>query len=156
MRIFVITKDGIARIMRTYKLGPGGIVLPDDPDAPDAQDVIAKWHPDDQAQVSAVREIVEDDIPAFSIFKDAWRDTGAEIEIDMPTARLAHAERIAHAQTTEIARLKVAERASRLTGNTTQAEAQAATVVALEALDLNVLATRIAKAPNPTALKAIQ
>ncbi len=97
------------------------------------------------------------ELPAgHQFFKDARRWDGAKVTVDMPVARAIHAERIAEAQVAEVARLKVAERASRITGNTSQAEAQAATVVALEALDLNVLATRIAKAPNPTALKAVQ
>ena len=73
----------------------------------------------------------------------------------MPLAREIHAGRIARAQVAEIARLKVEERKERLKGKTTQADAHAATIIALEALDLNVLATQISAAPNPTALNSI-
>ncbi len=73
----------------------------------------------------------------------------------MPKARNIHAERMGAAQAAEIARLKVEERKERLKSNTAKADAHAATITALEALDLNVLATQIAAAPNPTALSAI-
>ena len=156
MRTFVIIKGGIARIMRTYALDPGrGRVLPNAPGAPDAQDIIAKWHPDHQAAVTGVREINDSDIPSLAAFKDGWRDDGVNITIDMPTARETHADHIAIAQAAEIARLKVEERKERLKSNTAQADDHAATVIALEALDLNVLATQIAAAPNTTALDAI-
>ena len=62
---------------------------------------------------------------------------------------------IAAAQAAEIARLKVEERKERLSSNTAQADSHAATITALEALDLNVLATQIAAVPNATALSAI-
>ncbi len=77
-----------------------------------------------------------------------------KIEIDMPRARALHAKRIAAAWAAETARLKVAERGARLAGNSAQADQHAATVTALEALDLSGLATQIADATNPTALKA--
>lgn len=155
MRIFVITKGGIARIMRTYKLSPNGNVSLNDPDAPDAQDMIAQWHPNDQAAVTGVREINDSDIPSFIAFKDAWRDDGINITINMPTAREIHAEHLANAQAAEIARLNVEERRERLKANIAQANQHAADQTALEALDLNVLATQIQTAPNPTALAAV-
>ncbi len=73
----------------------------------------------------------------------------------MPKARDIHADRMGVAHAAEIARLKIEERRERLKGNTSQADAHAATVTALEALNLNALATQIANAPNPTALSAI-
>ncbi len=88
-------------------------------------------------------------------FRNAWRQSGGVFSTDMPLAREIHAERMAVAQAAEIARLKIEERKERLKGNTAQADSHAATVTALEALDLNVLATQIAAAPNPTALSAI-
>ena len=88
-------------------------------------------------------------------FRNAWRQSAGVIAVDMPLARDIHAGRVAAAQVAEIARLKVEERAERIKGNTSQADAHAATITALEALDLNVLATQIAAAPNPTALSAI-
>ncbi len=80
--------------MRTYKLGPNGIVLLDDPDAPDAQAMIAKWHPDDQAEVTAVREINELDVPTSTGFKDAWRDSGSSITVNLSTSRQIMARQI--------------------------------------------------------------
>ncbi len=95
------------------------------------------------------------DIPADRIFRNAWRRSGGTVLVDMPLARDIHAGRIATAQVAEIARLKVEERKERLKGNMVKANAHAATVTALEALDLNVLAMQIANAPNPIALSAI-
>ena len=94
-------------------------------------------------------------VPTDRTFRNAWRQSGGVFSVDMPQAREIHAERIALAQVAEIARLKVEERKERLKGKTAQADAHAATLVALEALDLNVLATQISSAPNPTTLNAI-
>ena len=88
-------------------------------------------------------------------FRDAWRQSGGLLAVDMSLAREIHAERIAAAQAAEIARLKVEERKERLKGNTAQANDHAATATALEALDLNALATRITNAPNVAVLKAV-
>jgi len=81
MKVYSITKDGIARIMRLYN------------DDSTPQDEIAKWHPDDQAGVTDVREISEADIPDAT-YKDAWRDDGAALAVDMPAARQIHAARM--------------------------------------------------------------
>ena len=94
-------------------------------------------------------------VPSDRTFRNAWRQSGGVFSTDMPLAREIHAGRIARAQVAEIARLKVEERKERLKGKTTQADAHAATIIALEALDLNVLATQISAAPNPTALNSI-
>ena len=94
MRTFVITMDGIARIMRTYALGPGGRVLIDEVDeAPDALAVIAKWHPRHKDQVTSTREIAESDIPPF-LFKDAWEDDGTNIVHDMNKCRVIKTDQI--------------------------------------------------------------
>ena len=95
-------------------------------------------------------------LPSNREFRNAWEKPGAGVPtVAMSKARDIHAERMAHVQVAEIARLKVEERKERLNDNTAQADAHAATVIALEALDLNVLATQIAAAPNPTALAAV-
>jgi len=95
-------------------------------------------------------------LPSSREFRNAWEKPGLGVPtVAMAKAREIHAERIAIAQAAEIARLKVEERKERLKSNTAQADAHAATITALEALDLNVLATQIAAAPNPTALSAI-
>ncbi len=88
-------------------------------------------------------------------FFNAWQLSGGAVSINMPKAREIHAGRIARAHVKEIAHLKVEERKERLKSNTTKADAHAATTTALEALDLNVLATQIASAPNPAALSEV-
>ena len=95
-------------------------------------------------------------IPVSREFRNAWvkLEVGPPT-INIPKAREIHAEHIATAQVAEIARLKIDERKERLKGSIAQADQHAADIVALEALDLNVLATQITAAPNPTALSAI-
>ena len=73
----------------------------------------------------------------------------------MPQAREIHIEHILLAQNKEITRLKVEERRERLKNNTAKASDHAATIIALEALDFNVLATQIVNASSPTALSAV-
>ncbi len=115
-------------------------------------DVQAKDVPFDATNI----EVIEIALLPNREFRDAWEKMGIGTPVvNMPTAREIHAERIAIAQAAEIARLKVEERKERLKSNTTQADNHAATITALEALDLNVLATQIAAAANPTALSAI-
>ncbi len=117
-----------------------------------AQHIIDNLMPADALNIQVL------DDPAFptdKTFRDAWEVSGATISVNMPKAREIHAERIAVAQAAEIARLKVEERKERLKGNTSQGDTHVADIVALEALDLNVLATQIANAPNPAALKAV-
>lgn len=102
-----------------------------------------------------VKMVEADDVPSDRTFRNAWRQSGGVFSTDMPAAREIHAECIERCHTAEIERLKVTKRRERIKGNTTQADAHVATQTALEALDLNALATRIGNAPNPTALKAI-
>ncbi len=163
MRIFLLTKAGVARVFRTYAFGPGNRVITSDPrdagieeiiPAPDAADLIAKWHPRHQAEVTNIREIAEADIPDAE-FKDAWRDSGASIDVDMPAARELHAGRIAHARGIEIARLATDEAQARLAGRVADATQHASDRAALEALDLPGEGLRIANAPNPQALSAV-
>lgn len=89
-------------------------------------------------------------------FRDALEKPGLGLpSVNMIKARTIQAGRISNAHAAEIARLKIEERKERLDNNTTQADAHAATIIALEALDLNVLATQVANAANVAALKAI-
>lgn len=88
-------------------------------------------------------------------FKKARRWDGAQVTIDIAKARDIHAERIAAAQLSATADLQLTERKERLKGNTVQTAKLAAMIVDLEALDLDVLATQIAAAPNPAALNAV-
>ena len=108
------------------------------------------------SDASTISVIDVTDIPSDRTFRNAWEQTApGVIDINMPKARDIHAGQIARAQIAEIARLKVEERKERLRGNTTQADSHAATTLALDALDLNVLATQIFAAPTPTVLKAV-
>lgn len=113
----------------------------------------AKDVPADAANVEVMDRT---QIPASREFRNAWEKPGAGAPtIGMPKAREIHAQRIAVALTGEIARLKMEERNERLKGKTVQADQHAADAVALVALDVNVLATQVAGAPNPAALSAI-
>lgn len=103
MRTFIVVRDGVATVARTYALGPGGRSITDDPadagleeivPAPDFADEIARGHPEHQAAISSVREISEGDIPGEYQFKDAWRDDGSTVSIHMPKAREIHMGRI--------------------------------------------------------------
>lgn len=114
--------------------------------------IIAKDIPTGATNISRIPRA---SYPTDHTFRDAWTLSGGAISVDMPKARGIHAERIAISQGAEIARLKVEERKERLKGNTAQANQHAANVTALEALSFSALATQIAAAPTPTALKAI-
>ena len=77
MKKFVIFKDGIARIMEAQD------------SVTDTMDEIKKWHPDDQAKVTSVREISESDIPVNRTvaLRDAWEDDGSKINVNLTKAR---------------------------------------------------------------------
>jgi len=78
----VIIKNGIARIMDALE-------------GADPLDEVARWHPDDQAQVTEAYAINEADIPAEYQFKDAWRKGARKpIETDMVAAADIQMDRI--------------------------------------------------------------
>ena len=124
----------------------------DGDDAAAVQDILDNRMPPDALNVQVLDNPT---FPSNRTYRNAWEVSGMNIKVNMPKAREIHAKHIAVGQTAGIARLKVEERNERLKSNTTQADSHAADLVALEALDLNVLATQIAAAPNPTALSAI-
>ena len=141
----------------------GGVsLLPWKTDA-DAAKTFSRWQESARPEwlpaiLESTEQAISDDEFSFHGSRatgNALKWDGIKIVVDMPAARGIHADHMANAQVAEIARLRVEERKERLKGNTTQADTHAATVVALEALDLNALATQIAAAPNPTALSAI-
>ena len=104
MRTFIITKGGIARVMRTYALAPvTGRALLAAPNAPDAAEIIStKWHPRHASQVTKIREITEADIPITHVFKDAWEDDGTDVVVNMPKARAIQMDRIREARDAEL------------------------------------------------------
>lgn len=113
MRTFIFIKDGVARVARTYALGPGGRTITPDIEgtmeelvpAPDMADEIKRWRRENEAGVTSVREIAEADIPDDASFKEAWRDDGEKVVVDMSTARAIHMDRIREARDRELAAL---------------------------------------------------
>ena len=100
MRHFLVTKNGIAR----YMLCLDGI---------EAAAVIAKWHPDDQAQVTAIREIQAADLPADHdvYLRDAWEDDGGKIVVNMAKARAAFETHLTNAKRGKAVELLIRETA---------------------------------------------
>ena len=156
MRTFVITKNGVARIMRTYGLDPiTGRVLLDAPDAPDATAIIAKWHLRHTSQVTQTREITEAEVPITLTFRDAWEDDGINIIVNMAKAREIHAASITAAKKVALAALEERETRERLKGDTAAADQAAADRAAVDSLNLTTIAAQIAGAANLTALSAV-
>lgn len=163
MRTFIVTRSGVARVMRTYALGPGGrVVTPNSTGilsigrvAPDAADEITKWSPEAQAAVSSIREIAESDIPADATFKNAWRDDNTNINIDMLAARDINAERLCRQYVLDLASAKQGELLERFKGNTQAANEHESRVAALESVSINAVAAKIKAATTLKALKEI-
>jgi hypothetical protein len=70
-------------------------------------DVIGKWTPEHRATVTGFRVATKEEIPTDRTFRQAWRDTGT-VEVDMPTAREIHRERIRLARAPKLAELDIA------------------------------------------------
>jgi len=96
MRKFVIVKDGIARIMEAQ-------------DYVDPLDEIKKWHPDDQAKVTSVREISESDIPVNRTvaLRNAWEDNGTNITVNLVKARANKTDEIRPERNSRLAALDI-------------------------------------------------
>jgi len=96
MRKFVIVKDGTARIMEAQ-------------DSVDPLDEIKKWHPDDQAKVTSVREINESDIPVNRTvaLRNAWEDDGSNITVNLSKARVNKTDEIRPERNKKLATLDV-------------------------------------------------
>lgn len=54
---------------------------------PSVEECLAKWTPEQRAEVESHRPISFDNLPTNRAFRNAWRDTGTKIETDMPAAR---------------------------------------------------------------------
>lgn len=119
MRTFIVTIDGVARVHRTYALGKGGRVITPDIEgkiedvvpAPDMADEVAKWHPDNQAQVTSIREISEADIPVDRDYylRDAWEDDGEKIVVNMTKARASFNKAVRTAKLAKARELQLRE-----------------------------------------------
>ena len=149
----------IKRIVYTQPNGRVSLVNP-------APEYVASFETEDEAMADLlIRDVPNDavdaqiidqtDVPTNREFRNAWKQSAGVFSVDMPQAREIHIEHILLAQNKEITRLKVEERRERLKNNTAKASDHAATIIALEALDFNVLATQITNADNPTALSAV-
>ncbi|KKL75151.1 hypothetical protein LCGC14_2057750 [marine sediment metagenome] len=114
----------------------------------------AKDVPADAVDVEIVEQAT---IPTDRWFRDAWTRPvgGGSINIDMPRAREIQAERIQVARQRAIRYFQDEEDMARLTGRAPKADQHAADRASLEAMNLTAVATRVAGAANPTALKAI-
>ena len=77
MKHFLITKNGIARLMAT------------DDSVVDPMDEIAKWPEADQAQITAARAIDFVDIPTDQEWwvREGWEDSGVSITVNMSKVR---------------------------------------------------------------------
>ena len=82
----VIYKAGTLVVL--LETGEGGFV-PDNAELIYATpaECLAKWTPARRAEVVSVREIALSDCPTDRVFRNAWKDGGTKIEIDMPKAR---------------------------------------------------------------------
>jgi hypothetical protein len=98
MRHFLITKNGVARVMTCR-------------DDTDGAAEVAKWHPDDQAQVTAIREISEADIPAEAdhYLRDGWEDDGGKIVVNMIKARASFNKAVRTAKLAKARELQLRE-----------------------------------------------
>jgi hypothetical protein len=102
-----------------------------------------------------VNVVTDGAIPTDRTFRGAWEQTAGSITVDMPKARAVHAVSMAQAKVAESARLELAEEELILLSKTGEAAQAAADKAAVDGLNLATLATQMAAAPNPTALKAI-
>ncbi len=126
------------RIVFTRPDGGVSVVCP----APgvDIAVVLARSIPGDATDVTVVDETA---LSTDREFRNAWRQFGGVVSIDMPAAREIHAERINAAKRT-VARDLVEREA--------MGEDMTAEKAALRAADVQA---QIAAAPNPVALKAV-
>ena len=75
----------------------GGVSIMHVRDGEDEAVFISKWQKGSASRgwtVSSYRPIAIDDIPNDRNFRDAWRDGGSTVEVDMPKARVIHMDRI--------------------------------------------------------------
>ncbi len=87
MKYFLIkNQDGTVQFMQMLRQPPE--YLDSSYSTPDAE--IAKWAPHKQKEVESWREIDLEHLPKDRTFRDAWRDSGKAVDIDMPKARDIH------------------------------------------------------------------
>ena len=114
MRKYVIIMDGIARIMEAQD------------SVTNAMREIEKWHPDDQAKVTSVREISADgaDIPTNRsvALRDAWEDDGSKINVNLTKARAGKTNEMRPERNKRLADLDVSYIRADEAGDTTTKE----------------------------------
>jgi hypothetical protein len=84
------------KIIYTRPDGGVSVVYPvisaDDPEGFTEQQALQRAHKDVPAD--AIEPTVVEDIPSDRTFRNAWRQRGAQVEVDMPKAREIHRERL--------------------------------------------------------------
>lgn len=113
---------------------------------------IVKWHETRQSQVDSWREVEFSDFPTDRVFREAWRDTGKAVEVDMPIAREIHRGRLREARAPKLAALDVEYMRADEIGDVAKKKEIAARKQALR--DVTVY-PGIEKAQTPDELKAI-
>jgi hypothetical protein len=94
--------DGSVQVMEMHQQPNGSH------STPEAE--IAKWAPHKRDEVNSWREITRDDIPVMDRgrhFRDAWRDGGKAVDVDMPKARDIHRERLRTMRTSKLSALDI-------------------------------------------------
>lgn len=74
---------------------------------PHPDDEIAKWHKIRQDRIESWREVEFFDFPTDRTFREAWRDGGKTINVDMMHAREIHCNRLREARAPKLAALDV-------------------------------------------------
>ena len=89
--------------MKLYAIerADGGVVILQVFKDADPATELRKWHQNGQAllkQPFNIRGIGPVDLPIDRVFRDAWKDSGSKISVDMPKARVIHMSRIREAR----------------------------------------------------------
>jgi len=107
------------------------------------------------ADATNVREVLASDIPADRYFRNAWRDSGATITIDMVTARGIHRANLITKAEDFRTRYDRLARSRQIRGDSTGATDAINRRNAIDAINYGQLHSRIEGAATPVALRAI-
>lgn len=91
--------DGNVQIMTAFAREDGSYPVPDDE--------IKKWAPYKRAEVQSWREIAPEHLPKDRSFRNAWRDGGKTVDVDMPKARNIHRDRLREMRIPKFAALDI-------------------------------------------------
>lgn len=102
-----------------------------------------------------VRIISDTDLPSDRYFRNAWRDSGATITIDMPTARNIHRANLLARAADFRERYHRLVRLRQLRGDNTGAADAGRKRDAIDVINYILLHTQIEAAATPAALRAV-